>query len=190
MPLHNAATQRICSARPVAAIDVLRCDLEREDRRMNVSVERNQRHRAFWAEQNREADRLQRDPWIVRRVCQMLTREAARGVPVYCRIDLRAALSDADADRRDVLEDRGRRGGRARQLDPLQERIIEIVRRSPEITERELLSRLHDEAPGPVIEDVDGEEISFIRRDGTRKSAPLRALKDRLSRAKKLCRSF
>jgi hypothetical protein len=157
---------------------------------MNVSVERNRHHRAFWAEQNRKADRLQANPWILRRVLSVIASEASRGVLLYSRIDFGAALSDADADRRSILEYQGRRGGRARQLDPLQERIIEIVRRSPEIPENELLSRLRDEAPGPVIEDVDEEEVSFKRRDGTLKSAPLSGLKDRLSRAKKLCRSL
>lgn len=156
---------------------------------MNVFVERNQRNRAFWVEQSRKADRLQANPWILQRVLRVIASEASRGVPSDSRIDFGEALEEADADRRSVLEDQGRHGGRARRRDPLQERIIEIVSRSPEITERELLSRLRNEERGPVIQDIDGDEIWFNGRDGISKSASLSGLKDRLSRAKKRCRS-
>jgi hypothetical protein len=153
-------------------------------------MDRNERNKAFWDVESGKADRLQADPWVVGRVLNVLASELARDVPSYSRTDFRAALSDADAERRDVLKHQARRGGQAKKPDLLQERIVEIVRTSPKITCHELLSRLRDEAGGLVIEDIDEEEIWFNGRNGSSKSAPLSGLKDRLSRAKEICRSL
>lgn len=145
----------------------------------------NKLNRSFWVEQEREAERLQTVPLILGQVLEVLAGEVSRGVPPRSRTAWGEALRKADAFRNQVLAYQGRLGGQARQLDPLQERIVEIVRAAPNITCDGLLSCLRDEAPGLVVGDIEEEKIWFNGRDGSLKSAPLSGLKDRLSRAKK-----
>mgnify|MGYP001443759696 FL=1 len=84
---------------------------------------------------------------------------------------------------------RGRKIGRKPRIDKLQERILEIVKIKPEITEKNLLLELENEKNLGVIEDVDDEAITFIDKKGKSKTAPITGLKDRLSGAKKRLKS-
>jgi hypothetical protein len=75
-----------------------------------------------------------------------------------------------------------RKGGTAPKPDVLQQFIISLLRRTPALTEPQLLARLGENRR---LFDVRDEEICFDKPDGTRKSVPISALKDRLYRARK-----
>jgi hypothetical protein len=64
--------------------------------------------------------------------------------------------------------------------------ILAIARKNPSVTERELLAELEKRKLGSVVVDID-EKLGKISFDSNRKekSAPIKGLKDRLSRAKK-----
>lgn len=80
-----------------------------------------------------------------------------------------------------------RKGGAASKGDALGKLILNVVRRNPQISLPQLLNRLKQEAPGPIVLEIDQEEILFL--NGNRdKTCRISGLKDRLSRAKKQVR--
>ncbi|MER2269109.1 hypothetical protein [Methylobacterium oxalidis] len=156
---------------------------------MSTFEDINTRIRGFWTEQNRRAEQRLRNELLVANGLQVVAGELQRGTPVGCRTDLHAALGDADEFRGEVLRQQASSGGRARKPDALQELIIGIVRRYPSIKRDELLERLRSHAPGPVIVEIADEEIAFQGAAGASKSASLKGLKDRLTRARKALNS-
>jgi hypothetical protein len=145
----------------------------------------------FWEQQNRLlAERLD-DPYLAKRALdEILPDEAARLIPVKCRLTLEAALERAEIERREVLSALGRHGRASRGSDALSQRIQAIVQRQPDISEpqlREMLaagSGAHD-----TIVAIDDEVIVFRDHDGQEKEVDTSGLKDRLSRIKKRFRS-
>ena len=83
------------------------------------------------------------------------------------------------------MSDRGQ-GPRA---DRLQLLIIEIVQDKPKITCNELVEELRKRIGQGVIEDIDEETIGYLNDKKLGVSAPIKGLKDRLSRAKKKIQS-
>jgi hypothetical protein len=77
--------------------------------------------------------------------------------------------------------------------DALQQAILSLVRRNPDITEVKLKDMLTRDRFPELIQDVDEDTICFVRPDGSKdgrlKEAPLSGLKHRLSRAKKALKS-
>ncbi len=63
--------------------------------------------------------------------------------------------------------------------------IQEIVRKSPKISEKELLRKIEDAAGQGDIQEVTQTEIWFTDKNGNSKPAPINGLKNRLSNAKK-----
>jgi hypothetical protein len=125
--------------------------------------------------------------------------------PIRFRRPLEQILTDAaqtmeeeeqeGKQKRAILAEFSRKGGRAKKSDVLQRLIETIVARKPNITEAELLQKLKSEensANFSVMDDPDLEEdpkeISYVN-NGRPKDVPLSGLKDRLCRAKKKFRS-
>jgi hypothetical protein len=75
-----------------------------------------------------------------------------------------------------------RKGGTAPKPDALQQFIISLLRGRPALTESQLLAHLCENRR---VFEVKEEEICFDKPDGSLKSVPISALKDRLYRARK-----
>jgi hypothetical protein len=164
------------------------------------------RNSTFWAAQKELRDRRMRDPRLATEALKRLQQEAMRGTPVYSRVTLESALQDADAYREQVLADQspaptattrsrvlaetGRKGGSTpKTRDPLQLALRQLVIEKPTITEAQLRRELERRAgPGNAFE-FDGLDLIYEHPSGRMKTVPVRALKDRLSRAKKAIRS-
>lgn len=77
--------------------------------------------------------------------------------------------------------------------DPLNELINKLLGKNSALTEDDLLSHLTDLKGGSLITDIDDEYIHYNKVDGVsggkEKSAKIKGLKDRLSRAKKAINS-
>jgi hypothetical protein len=149
----------------------------------------NERNRRFWDEQSELRNRRIADKAVREAAFARFFDEQARGVPVRNQTTIEKFLADAEADKGRFLSQLGRKGGRAKRLDALQQAILDLVRSRPGITEanlRDLLTR--ERFPG-VIEDVDEANICFVQPDGRMKESPLSGLKHRLSRAKKILKS-
>jgi hypothetical protein len=146
-------------------------------------VELNRRNRKFWEAQNELTEALIADEEILASALEVLTFEQLRHVPVYFQVPFEYALLEADKAKKRFLKQRSRKGGKAKKTDALQELIVGIVRRRPNITERQLLE-LFQQCPAP-IEVIDRDFISFRFHDGRPAEAPVSGLKHRLSRAKK-----
>ena len=83
--------------------------------------------------------------------------------------------------------------GKAPKCNALQELILKLVRKYPNISEKELLQMLAGAAGAGAVTSIDelpellgGDTpcIHFVEDDGRSKTASVRGLKDRLSRAK------
>ena len=144
----------------------------------------NRRNQKFWRVEQAQAERRMANPLLRDLAMRDLEYEALRHVPIYYRKSLERALQDAEEARRRTLTAFGQKGGRAKRCDLLQELILEIASKTPEVTAPELIDRLKREKFDGVIEDVDKSKIYFIDGKGGSKSAKISGLKDRLSRAK------
>jgi hypothetical protein len=155
--------------------------------------ELNELNDRFWKEQTPLRDRRIADEAIRATAFARLSSELVRGFPFRYLLSIEQLLADAEGDKQRFLSHQARNGGRAKKSDALQHAIEDLVRRDPHITVakvRDLLTR--ERYPG-LIEDVDGEEISFVwfdrRRRQRSKQAAISGLKDRLSRAKNALKS-
>jgi hypothetical protein len=160
---------------------------------MITPSELNERHHRLWAIQNPLRDRRIADGAIREVAFARLRSELARRIPAYYQGTIEQFLADAERDRDWFLSQLGRKGGRAKKPDALQQAILDLVRRDPHITEAKLKDMLTRERFPDLIEDVDEETISFVWLDGSgrqrSKPAAISGLKDRLSRAKKALKS-
>jgi hypothetical protein len=143
----------------------------------------------FWEEENEKRERGIADPVLWRSVKQELDRDQMRGVPIAGQESIEFLLERADRLRRDVNTESARRAGRAPKADALQQYIVALVRKRPDITSRQLLAHLEQERwNGLIVEIADGM-VCFLQpdgiKDGRTKETPISGLKDRLSRAKK-----
>lgn len=154
------------------------------------AAEMNKTAARFWSEHAEIFTRQCADPILFRHAVKRVKNEILRGVPTYSQLTLEQALDDAEEARREDRSQVARTGGRALKGDPLQALIEDWVRRNPELTLSQLLSRLQDHCPLFPIEEVAEEEITIKLAGSDRvKSVPISGLKDRLSRAKKKVRS-
>ena len=156
---------------------------------MITPAEINRRNRAFWEVQSRRARPLIAQPIVIEQVIEELASEQRKGLSVGLQRTFDEILTRYGDFRREVLSEQARAGRRARKPDALRALIEEIVERLPTITRNELLERLRERAPGPVIEEIEPDTIHFLGPTGQSKSAPLSGLKDRLSRAKTTLRN-
>src|SRR5260370_36840992 len=115
---------------------------------MIIPSELNERHRRFWEIQNPLRDRRIADEAIREVAFARLRSELARRIPAYYQGTIEQFLADAERDRDWFLSQLGRKGGRAKKSDPLQQAILYLVRRDPYITERKLKDILSS-APSP-----------------------------------------
>lgn len=156
-------------------------------------TEYSKRLDAFWQEECRLLERRIADPEIRASALSILANEQKRGVAIYYQTPLERALEmvagPTERTRSEArylaLSEQGRKGGRAKKQDKLQDFIDELVAKRPRLSERDLLNLLKADAPTELWVDIDEEGIHFAPCEGTLKTAPLSGLKDRLSRAKK-----
>jgi hypothetical protein len=108
-------------------------------------------------------------------------------------------LSEAEEDKKTTLTELARRGGKAPKVDALSELIRERVRKYPRLGVMQLLADLAGELGAGVVTSIDKPSdvladetpcIHYVSDDGKPKAASIRALKDRLSRAKKIKNSL
>jgi hypothetical protein len=148
----------------------------------------NEHNRLFWEEQNTLRDRQLADEYFRETAFARLSDEQARRVPLRSQLTLERALADAERDKKQILCQQARKGGRAKKSDALQQAIECLVRLYPDITEAKVRDMLNRERFPELIEDVDEEEISFVWFDRSgrlrSKQAAISGLKHRLSRAK------
>jgi hypothetical protein len=144
----------------------------------------NERNEAFWKCEVIHMKQRITDDAVCKAAMISMEAEAAR-LPLYWRTTFEAVLRDAAGAKRHFLSHMGRDGRDARKPDVLQQQIIELVRRNPTLTERQLRDHLETNSRVPPIVDINDETISFTNPDGELREAKLSGLKDRLSRAKK-----
>jgi hypothetical protein len=160
--------------------------------RIPTISEINELNRRYWEEQIPLSNRRIADEAIRETALARLFGEQAR-IPVYSQAPLEKLLADAERDGKRFLSQQGRKGGRSKKSDALQQVILDLVRSHPDITEGKLKDTLIRERFPDLIEDVDEETIWFEQpdRSGRRrlKQAVISGLKHRLSRARKALKS-
>jgi hypothetical protein len=106
----------------------------------------NQRHAAFYAEQERKSQE-QLTETTLKMAMDQRESEAARGIPIG-NWSFERAIDDAAKAFALVKTDQARSAGRSKKTDALQELIVQIVREAPKISEPQLLARLRAEKHG------------------------------------------
>jgi hypothetical protein len=153
----------------------------------------NEQNRLFWEEQNELRDQRLADEDFRETAFARLSDEQARRVPLKSQLTLERALADAERDKKRILSQQARKGGRAKKSDALQQAIESLVRLYPDITEAKVKDMLTRERYPGLIDDVDEDTIWFVQPDGSEegrlKKAPISGLKHRLSRAKRALKS-
>jgi hypothetical protein len=173
---------------------------------MVTPTEINEINAKFWEVESKKAEQRMSEPVVRDIALDRVESDFKRHIPARYQISLELALVEAEQSKRHF----SRRGGRADKTDALQDFIIAVLRKKPNITVTQLLDKLKLAAqPGSPIEEVTDEEIAFVqqmdkrgRRGATRegqggrsprenasRSAPISGLKDRLSRARKKLKS-
>ena len=157
---------------------------------MATISEINMKSSAFWAIETermleRMADEALRDTAL-----ETINAELIKATPIRFQTTLEFALFDAEKKRDRFSTNFAQRGGKAKKPDALQQLIEAIVRENPSITLKLLLKKIKAQEYEGVIDEVTDDEISFSNYNGRLKSAPLSALKHRLSRARKKNQRF
>lgn len=120
--------------------------------------------------------------------------EEFRGVPLRQQQSFAQALEKAVKAKEIAITALARKGGSAPKGDALQELILKIARKNLDINQTQLLHMLRGAAGAGVVTSIDKPSdllagdtpsIHFVEDDGRPKTAPVRGLKDRLSRAKR-----
>jgi hypothetical protein len=147
----------------------------------------------FWRKRAENRDRQLRDEHLANEAYYDLKEQMRLQAHIRLQKSYEELLDGAEERRERALQwvrqEHGRQGGKARKPDTLQAVIQKIVERKPTIDCPTLLKLLQDKQGIGVIEDVDGEDISFTDSNGRSKSTKITSLKDRLLRAKKKIKS-
>jgi hypothetical protein len=141
------------------------------------------------APRGEEAERRLADPDLQAIALAFLADEQARSVPIRNQKSWEHTLRDAEGMLQRSQHRLSRLGGKAKKQDALQLLIVDIVRKQPEITGKQLvleLEKVRDARGG--VDDIEDGTIHFVD-GGHLKSAPVSGLKDRLSRAKRTVNS-
>jgi hypothetical protein len=162
-------------------------------------AEFNRKHRDFWDDQKIRMKQRMANREILEIAVETIAFEAKRGVSVRSQMSFEKALEYAAEAKRRFIQRMARSGGKAAKTDPLQKMIIDVVRQKPRISLKTLLKELQHRRGDGIIEDIDETHIYFrhagvaphgqmdeaIERKSTLISAPISALKHRLTRARK-----
>jgi hypothetical protein len=162
-------------------------------------AEFNRKHRDFWDDQKRRMKQRMADREILEIAVETIAFEAKRGVSVRSQMSFEKALEYSAEAKQRFIRRLARSGGKAAKADLLQKMIIDIVRQNPGVSLETLLKELRHRRGDGVIEDIDETHIYFrhagvaphgqmdeaIERKSTLMSAPISALKHRLTRARK-----
>ena len=154
------------------------------------ATRQNERHRAFWEAKMRDVERQITDPVVSQEAFKHFNGEIARLLPIQCQTPIEYLLENAESYRSRVLNEQASKGGQARKQDQLQNWIESFVRQRPDASPDDLVLALRAEAPGPLIVEVEEDDISFKTGRGEElKVAKISGLKHRMSRARIKIRS-
>jgi hypothetical protein len=154
----------------------------------------NHANEEFWSKQQILMHSRTSDESLLNLALADLQSEHDRGVPTRARKTIEKAFDDIEMVRKQVHTRFSQMGGRTRKHDVLQIMINGFVAANPNISEKDLLSRLEKEIGEGTIESIkfeadclagDAPLIRYVDDNGKEKTASVRGLKDRLSRAKK-----
>jgi|SRR5580704_12114774 hypothetical protein len=157
------------------------------------------KHEDFWADQKVLMKQRMADRGILEIAVETIAFDAKRGVSLRSQMSFEKALEYAAQAKQRFIQQMARSGGKAAKTDPLQKMIIDVVRQNPRISLETLLKELRHRRGYGVIEDIDETHIYFrhagmaplgqmdeaIERKSTLISAPIFAIKHRLTRARK-----
>jgi hypothetical protein len=149
----------------------------------------NEKNQMFWERENELLAQRMQDLTLFQVVMRDMTSEELRGVPLRNRKSTAQAFADVagtwthveEGTKRRYRFEFARKGGRAPKADGLQLFIVAKVCAMPKLTVRGLLSILANHRDFEVVDGC----IAFDKGNGAEKLVPVRALKDRLCRAKK-----
>ena len=150
----------------------------------------NERNREFWSEQFKLMNQRISDAAIYRIATNDMRSEADRLVPIKSQKTIEQALTDAEYTKRCCQSDFSRKGGGSRKCDALQELIVKIVSKDPDITQNRLFHNLrHEEGEGTVFSidgkssvlAGDGRKIHFYDHDGKLKEASVASTHSRMN---------
>jgi hypothetical protein len=154
----------------------------------------NQANQRFWSHQRILMNLRTSDKTLLELALADLKSEHDRGVPVRAQKTIEKAFEDVE-NLRTLLHARfSRKGGQKRKSDVLQDMVDGFVSQNPDISEKDLLSRLKKEIGEGTIESIESEAdclagdqplTRYVDENGKEMKASVRGLKDRLSRAKK-----
>jgi hypothetical protein len=154
----------------------------------------NQANQLFWSNQQILMNLRTLDLSLLELALADLKSEHDRGVPVRAQKTIEKAFEDLE-NLSTLLHVRfSQKGGQKRKSDVLQDMVDGFVSENPDISEKDLLSRLKKEIGEGTIESIQSEAdclageqplISYVDENGKELKASVRGLKDRLSRAKK-----
>ncbi len=95
------------------------------------------------------------------------------------------AVTAAEEVAQNELRERQRKAAKARRADPLASLLDDMVRRDPEITEKEVIARLRSMDRIGIVVEITDEQVTLALPCGGFKDVLLSGIKDRLYRAKK-----
>jgi hypothetical protein len=153
----------------------------------------NEANRQFWLEQNRIREERTTDPALLEIATNAVRSEAERGLPIAWHKSFEMALADAEVAKTCFQANFSRKGGKKPKSDALQVLIVDIVSANPNISEKDLFLKLEEQISQGIIESIDTEAgclesnqpfIRYVDTNDKEKTASVRGLKDRLSRAK------
>jgi hypothetical protein len=154
----------------------------------------NQANEHFWSMQTILMHSRISDESLLKLGLGHLMSEYARGVPVKAQRSVEQIFADIENVSIHSHVTFSQKGGKKRKSDALQDLIVTFASENPQIRENGLRSRLKKEVGQGVIQSIDSERhrlagdallIRFFDHNGKEKTASVRGLKDRLSRAKK-----
>src|SRR5690242_20003801 len=105
-----------------------------------TAAEINRRNEEFWKDEAVRMKERISDNAVVAAALASVKAETQR-LPLYYQKPFEMALQEAAQAKQHFLSHMGRDGRKARKPDALQQLIVEIVRRNPSLTERQLRDR-------------------------------------------------
>jgi hypothetical protein len=160
-----------------------------------ISVEAiNEQNRLFWIEQSELMERRMRDDVVFQFAYDIVKSEPIRHVPITYQLQIGEALAKGEEFKKLVLSSNGKKGRMTPRSNSLQNLIEEIVRKNPKITVGGLVRELEGASGAGVVTGIDrassclagdSPQIRYFEDNEKEKTASLKGLKDRLSRAKR-----
>lgn len=152
-------------------------------------AELNEHSRAFWAVEALRAEKRMKDLIVSKFALARIKQQLVMEIPVRQQTTLEYELEQTDEFRlvvnKAALSNFGRRGGRAKKKDRLQQLVDAYVAEHPGNSIKSLEDHLENLQHGADIEQFTETFIEFFDHDDKLKTAPRSGLKHRFTRARK-----